>query len=440
MMGINSLKPCISIAVNLFKFSIKIIIVFFASYYFSRLSLSIYIRLTNRFYFSTLTTSYTARSLQYKYIEQYLTKMANTIDKVIKCRAAVAWEPSKPLTLEVIEVAPPKTHEVRIKITAFALCHTDAYTLNGLDPEGIFPCILGHEGAGIVESVGADVTEFNSGDHVIPLYIPQCRECKFCKSPKTNVCNKIRATQGKGVLPDGTSRFMCNGKTLYHFMGCSTFSEYTVVADISLVKIDPTASLDKVCLLGCGVSTGYGAALNTAKVQPKSTCAIWGLGTVGLAVAFGCKTAGASRIIGIDINPIKFETAKRFGFTEFFNPKQYNKPIQDILIELTDGGLDYTFECVGNVESMRAALESCHKGWGISVIVGVAPAGHEISTRPFQLITGRTWKDEFITHTLPFDQINDGFKLMHAGNWFVFISTYNYLFMINNILIYFSVI
>ncbi|XP_008208992.1 alcohol dehydrogenase class-3 [Nasonia vitripennis] len=368
--------------------------------------------------------------------------MADTTGKVIKCRAAVAWEAKKPLTLEVIEVAPPKAHEVRVKINAVALCHTDAYTLDGLDPEGLFPCVLGHEGAGIVESVGDDVTEFKPGDHVIPLYVPQCRDCKFCRSPKTNVCSKIRMTQGKGIMPDGTSRFTCNGQTLYHFMGCSTFSEYTVVAEIALAKIDPSAPLDKVCLLGCGVSTGYGAALNTAKVEPGSTCAIWGLGAVGLAVALGCKTAGASRIIGVDINPAKFEKAKAFGCTEFVNPKDHTRPIQDVLIEMTDGGLDFTFECVGNVHTMRAALESCHKGWGVSVIVGVAAAGQEISTRPFQLVTGRTWKgtafggwkskdsvpqlvheymtkklilDEFITHNLPFDKINEGFELLHSG-------------------------
>ncbi|OXU26555.1 hypothetical protein TSAR_003062 [Trichomalopsis sarcophagae] len=368
--------------------------------------------------------------------------MADTTGKVIKCRAAVAWEAKKPLTLEVIEVAPPKAHEVRVKINAVALCHTDAYTLDGLDPEGLFPCVLGHEGAGIVESVGDDVTEFKPGDHVIPLYVPQCRDCKFCRSPKTNLCSKIRMTQGKGVMPDGTSRFTCNGQTLYHFMGCSTFSEYIVVAEIALAKINPSAPLDKVCLLGCGVSTGYGAALNTAKVEPGSTCAIWGLGAVGLAVALGCKTAGASRIIGIDINPAKFEKAKAFGCTEFVNPKDHTRPIQDVLIEMTDGGLDFTFECVGNVHTMRAALESCHKGWGVSVIVGVAAAGQEISTRPFQLVTGRTWKgtafggwkskdsvpqlvheymtkklilDEFITHNLPFDKINEGFELLHSG-------------------------
>lgn len=368
--------------------------------------------------------------------------MANTTGKVIKCKAAVAWKEKEPLSIEEVEVAPPKAHEVRIKILFTALCHTDAYTLGGLDPEGIFPCILGHEGSGIVESVGEDVTEFKAGDHVIPLYIPQCGECKFCKSPKTNLCSKIRSTQGKGVMPDGTSRFTCKGKTIAHFMGCSTFSEYTVVADISLAKVDSAAPLEKVCLLGCGIPTGYGAALNTAKVEPGSKCAIWGLGAVGLAAVFGCKTAGASQIIGIDVNPDKFEQAKTFGCTDVINPKDHKKPIQEFLVELTDGGLDYTFDCVGNVHTMRAALESCHKGWGTSVIVGVAAAGEEISTRPFQLITGRVWKgtafggwkskesvpklvneymskklllDEFITHNLSFDKINEAFDLLHTG-------------------------
>ncbi|KAG8036399.1 hypothetical protein G9C98_003721 [Cotesia typhae] len=322
---------------------------------------------------------------------------------VIKCRAAVAWKEKEPLSLEEIEVAPPKAHEVRIKVTAVALCHTDAYTLSGADPEGIFPSILGHEGSGIVESVGEGVTEFKAGDHVVPLYIPQCRDCKFCKSPKTNLCSKIRLTQGKGLMPDGTSRFTCKG---------------------------------------CGVPTGYGAALNTAKVESESTCAIWGLGAVGLATAFGCKTAGASRVIGIDIDESKFEKGKFFGCTEFINPIKHDRPIQDVLIELTDGGLDYTFECVGNVKTMRQALEACHKGWGTSVIVGVAASGQEISTRPFQLVTGRVWKgtafggwkskdsvpklvdeymkkklmlDEFITHEMPFEKINEAFELLHSG-------------------------
>ncbi|XP_043468227.1 alcohol dehydrogenase class-3-like [Leptopilina heterotoma] len=369
--------------------------------------------------------------------------MADMTGKVIKCRAAVAWKEKEPLSIEEIEVAPPKAHEVRIKVVSNGICHTDANTLDGFDAEGIFPCILGHEGAGLVESVGEGVKEFQPGDHVVPLFIPQCGECKFCKSPKTNLCSKIRATQVKGVMPDGTSRFTCKGKTLAHFMGCSTFSEYTVVADISLAKIDPTAPLDKVCLLGCGISTGYGAPLNTAKVEAGSTCAIWGLGAVGLATALGCKTAGASRIIGVDINSSKFEKAKVFGCTEFVNPKDHKKPIQEVLTEMTDGGLDYTFECVGNVQTMRAALESCHKGWGTSVIVGVAPSGQEISTRPFQLVTGRVWKgtgfggwkskesvpklvkeyqakklilDKFVTHTLPLEKINEGFELLHSGN------------------------
>lgn len=368
--------------------------------------------------------------------------MADTVGKVIKCKAAVAWEANKPLTLEDIEVAPPKKNEVRIKILATAICHTDAYTMDGNDPEGNFPCILGHEGAGIVESVGPNVVEFQPGDHVIPLYIPQCRDCKFCLSPKTNVCSKIRVTQGQGKMPDNTSRFTCKEQSLYHFMGCSTFSEYTVVADISLCKVDSTASFDKICLLGCGVSTGFGAALNTAKVEPDSTCAIFGLGAVGLAVIMGCKAAGAKKIIGVDINESKFELAKLFGATDFVNPLKYEKPIQDVLIEMTDGGLDYTFECIGNVKTMRAALEACHKGWGVSVIIGVAAAGQEISTRPFQLVTGRTWKgtafggwkskesipelvlkyldknlmlDEFITHKLPFESINEGFELLHSG-------------------------
>lgn len=368
--------------------------------------------------------------------------MSSTAGKVISCKAAVAWEPKKPLSIETIEVAPPKAGEVRLKVVASGVCHTDAYTLDGHDAEGVFPVILGHEGAGIVESVGEGVTKFKEGDHVIPLYIPQCFECKFCKSPKTNLCPKIRATQGKGLLPDGTSRFTCKGKDVFHFMGTSTFAEYTVVAEISLCKINESAPLDKVCLLGCGIPTGYGAALNTAKVEPGSSCAIWGLGAVGLAAAMGCKAAGATRIIGVDINPDKFKTGEKFGCTEFVNPKDYDKPIQQVLIEKTDGGLDYTFECVGNVLTMRAALESCCRGWGTSVIIGVAESGKEISTRPFQLVTGRTWKgtafggwksvesvpmlverylkkelmvDEFVTHSMAIDKINEAFTLMHEG-------------------------
>ncbi|GBP69504.1 Alcohol dehydrogenase class-3 [Eumeta japonica] len=366
----------------------------------------------------------------------------STAGKVIKCRAAVAWEAGKPLSLEEIEVDPPKAGEVRVKIVATGVCHTDAYTLSGKDPEGVFPVVLGHEGGGIVESVGEGVTTVKPGDHVIPLYVPQCKTCKFCLNPKTNLCQKVRITQGQGVMPDGTKRFRCKGKELFHFMGCSTFSEYTVVLEISLCKIADAAPLDKVCLLGCGVPTGYGAALNTANVEKDSNCAIFGLGAVGLAVALGCKVAGAKRIIGVDINPDKYEVAKKFGVNEFVNPKDYDKPIQQVLVDLTDGGLDYTFECIGNVNTMRAALEACHKGWGVSVIIGVAAAGEEISTRPFQLVTGRTWKgtafggyksrdsvpklvdeylskklmlDEFVTHDVSIEDINEAFHLMHVG-------------------------
>ncbi|XP_052769894.1 alcohol dehydrogenase class-3-like isoform X1 [Mya arenaria] len=360
----------------------------------------------------------------------------------ITCKAAVAWEAKKPLSIETVEVAPPEAHEVRIKLTHTGVCHTDAYTLDGFDSEGKFPVILGHEGGGIVESVGEGVTAVAPGDHVIPLYIPQCKECVFCKSTKTNLCSKIRETQGRGVMPNGTSRFTCKGQTVYHFMGCSSFSEYTVVADISVCKVNPAAPLEKVCLLGCGISTGYGAALNTAKVEEGSTCAVWGLGAVGLAVVMGCRAAGAKRIIGVDINKDKFEIAKKFGCTEFVNPKEHDKPIQSVMVEITGGGCDYTFECIGNVATMRAALESCHKGWGVSTIIGVAAAGQEIATRPFQLVTGRTWKgtafggwksvesvpvlverylkkevmvDEFVTHNMPLSDINEAFDLMHAG-------------------------
>lgn len=365
-----------------------------------------------------------------------------TAGKVIKCSAAVAWEAGKPLSIEKIEVDPPKAGEVRVKITATGVCHTDAYTLSGKDPEGAFPVILGHEGGGIVESVGEGVTSVKPGDHVVPLYVPQCKTCKFCLSSKTNLCQKVRITQGQGVMPDGTKRFHCKGQDLYHFMGCSTFSEYTVVLEISLCKVDKAASLDKVCLLGCGIPTGYGAALNTAKVEAGSNCAIFGLGAVGLAVALGCKAAGAKRIIGVDINPAKFDIAKKFGVNEFVNPKDYDKPIQEVLVGLTDGGLDYTFECIGNVNTMRSALEACHKGWGVSVIIGVAGGGEEISTRPFQLVTGRTWKgtafggyksrdsvpklvdeylakklpiDDFVTHNVSLKDINEAFHLMHSG-------------------------
>ncbi|KAG0592020.1 hypothetical protein KC19_1G218500 [Ceratodon purpureus] len=367
----------------------------------------------------------------------------STQGKTITCRAAVAYEKSKPLVIENVEVAPPQAGEVRVKIIHTALCHTDFYTLSGKDPEGLFPCILGHEAAGIVESVGEGVTELKPGDHVIPCYQAECRECKFCKSGKTNLCGKVRPATGKGVmLSDGQSRFKVNGKPLYHFMGTSTFSEYTVLHDVSVAKINPAAPLDKVCLLGCGIPTGLGAVLNTAKVEPGSNVAVFGLGTVGLAVCEGAKKAGAKRIIGVDTDPSKFDLAVKFGATEYVNPKDFDKPIQDVLVEMTDGGVDYSFECIGNVQVMRAALEACHKGWGTSVVVGVAAAGQEVSTRPFMLVTGRVWKgtafggyksrtdvpklvedymhqeiklDEYITHKFPLDKINDAFGLLEAG-------------------------
>jgi len=366
----------------------------------------------------------------------------STVGQVIKCKAAVAWEPKKPLSIEDIEVDPPKANEVRIKILATGVCHTDAYTLSGEDSEGVFPVILGHEGAGIVESVGENVTSFEIGDHVIPLYIPQCKDCKFCRSPKTNLCQKVRLTQGKGLMPDGTVRFRCNGKPIYHYMGTSTFSQYTVVADISLCKIDKAAPLDKVCLLGCGIPTGYGAAMNTAKVEPGSVCAVYGLGAVGLAAVMGCKSAGAKTIIGVDLNPAKFETAKKFGANAFVNPKEIKCSTEDELIKMTDGGCDYTFECIGNIHTMKSALMACHKGWGESVIIGVAGKGQEISCKPFLLVTGRVWKgtafggyksvdsvpklvndymnkklmvDEFVTHEMDLKDINLAFDYMHQG-------------------------
>jgi len=369
--------------------------------------------------------------------------MGDTTGKVISCRAAVAWAAKEDLKMETVEVAPPQAGEVRIKVIANGLCHTDLYTLSGQDSEGVFPVILGHEGGGVVESIGEGVTSVVPGDHVIPLYIPQCRDCKFCSSKKTNLCSKIRATQGKGLMPDGTTRFRCKGQDLFHFMGCSTFSEYTVVAEISIAKVNKDAPLDKVCLLGCGISTGYGAALNTADVEKDSTCAVWGMGAIGLAVIMGCKERGASRIIAIDVNNDKKKIAAEFGATEFVNPKDHERPIQQVLVEMTDGGLDYTFECVGNVHVMRQALESCHKGWGVSTIIGVAAAGQEISTRPFQLVTGRVWKgsafggwksrdsvpklvedymskkmkiDEFVTHNFPLEKVADAIQAMHAGN------------------------
>ncbi|MBA6231135.1 S-(hydroxymethyl)glutathione dehydrogenase/class III alcohol dehydrogenase [Colwellia sp. MB3u-28] len=360
----------------------------------------------------------------------------------MKSKAAIAWGPNQPLTIEEVDVELPKKGEVLVKIIASGVCHTDAFTLSGEDPEGIFPVILGHEGGGIVEQIGEGVTSVAVGDHVIPLYTPECGECKFCKSGKTNLCQKIRETQGKGLMPDGTSRFSLNGTVIFHYMGCSTFSEYTVLPEISLAKVNPKAPLEEVCLLGCGVTTGMGAVMNTAKVEVGDTVAIFGLGGIGLSAVIGATMAKASRIIAIDINESKFELAKKLGATDCINPKDYDKPIQDVIVELTDGGVDYSFECIGNVNIMRSALECCHKGWGESIIIGVAGAGQEISTRPFQLVTGRVWRgtafggvkgrselpeyverylagefalNDFITHTMSLEKINEAFELMHKG-------------------------
>jgi S-(hydroxymethyl)glutathione dehydrogenase / alcohol dehydrogenase len=361
---------------------------------------------------------------------------------MIKSRAAVAFAANQPLQIVEVDVAPPQAGEVLVRIVATGVCHTDAYTLSGQDSEGVFPCILGHEGGGVVEAVGEGVTSVKVGDHVIPLYTAECGQCKFCKSNKTNLCSSVRATQGKGLMPDGTTRFSYQGQPVYHYMGCSTFSEYTVLPEVSVAVIPKEAPLDKVCLLGCGVTTGIGAVLNTAKVEEGATVAIFGLGGIGLAAIIGAKMAKASRIIGIDINPAKEAVARELGMTDFVNPKEHSKPIQEVIVEMTDGGVDYSFECIGNVQLMRAALECCHKGWGESTIIGVAPAGTEISTRPFQLVTGRVWRgsafggvkgrtelpgyveksqkgeiplDTFITHNMPLDDINQAFDLMHEG-------------------------
>lgn len=360
----------------------------------------------------------------------------------MKVRAAVAWGPNQPLSIETVDLEGPKKGEVLVRIVATGVCHTDAYTLSGVDPEGIFPVILGHEGAGIVEEVGEGVTSLKKGDHVIPLYTPECRTCKFCLSGKTNLCQKIRETQGKGLMPDGTSRFSKDGKPIFHYMGTSTFAEYTVVPEISLAKIDENAPLEKVCLLGCGVTTGIGAVLNTAKVEKGANVAVFGMGGIGLAVIQGAKMAGANKIIAIDVNNAKFDLAKKFGATDCVNPNEIDGTIVENIVKLTDGGADYSFECVGNVKLMRQALECCHKGWGESIIIGVAGAGEEISTRPFQLVTGRVWKgsafggvkgrtelpgyvdrymkgeiniDDMVTFTMPLEKINDAFKLMKEG-------------------------
>ena len=361
---------------------------------------------------------------------------------MIKSRAAVAFGPGQPLQIVEVDVAPPQAGEVLVRIVASGVCHTDAFTLSGDDPEGIFPAILGHEGGGIVEAVGEGVTSLEVGDHVIPLYTAECRTCKFCTSGKTNLCQSVRETQGKGLMPDGTTRFSYKGEPIYHYMGTSTFSEYTGVAEVSLAKVPKDAPLEKICLLGCGVTTGIGAVLNTAKVEEGATVAIFGLGGIGLAAIIGAKMAKASRIIAIDINPGKFDIARELGATDCVNPKDFDKPIQEVIVEMTDGGVDYSFECVGNVQLMRAALECSHKGWGESVIIGVAGAGQEISTRPFQLVTGRVWRgsafggvkgrtelpgyvakaqsgeiplDTFITHTMALEDINKAFDLMHEG-------------------------
>ena len=360
----------------------------------------------------------------------------------MKSKAAVALAAGKPLTIEEIQVSGPKAGEVLVKIVATGVCHTDAFTLSGKDPEGTFPVILGHEGGGIVQDVGVGVTSVKAGDHVIPLYTPECGECKFCRSGKTNLCQKIRATQGKGLMPDGTTRFSLNGKPILHYMGTSTFSEYTVLPEISVAKINLRAPLDKVCLLGCGITTGSGAVLNSAKVTPGSTVAVFGLGGIGLSVVQGAVMAQAARIIAVDNNPEKFLMARVLGATDCINPKDHDGPVQQVIIDMTDGGADYSFECIGNVNVMRAALECCHKGWGESVVIGVAGAGEEIRTRPFQLVTGRVWRgsafggvkgrsqlpgfverylageiriDEMITEVLPLDEINNAFDLMHEG-------------------------
>jgi len=361
---------------------------------------------------------------------------------VMKSRAAIAWAAGKPLVIEEVEVAAPKNGEVLLKISATGVCHTDAYTLSGKDPEGLFPAIMGHEGGATVMEIGEGVASVKPGDHVIPLYIPECGECKFCKSGRTNLCGAIRVTQGRGLMPDGTSRFSVGGKTLFHYMGTSTFSEYTVLPEIAVAKINPSAPLDKVCLLGCGITTGIGAVLNTAKVRAGSTAAVFGLGGIGLSVIQGLVMAKAERIIAIDTNHAKFEMAKNLGATDFIVPQQNSRPVQEVIIEMTDGGVDYSFECIGNVNTMRAALECCHKGWGESIIIGVAGGGEEISTRPFQLVTGRVWRgtafggvkgrsqlpgyvgkylsgqikvEPMITHTLPLERINEAFDLMHEG-------------------------
>ncbi|MEC9215761.1 MAG: S-(hydroxymethyl)glutathione dehydrogenase/class III alcohol dehydrogenase [Pseudomonadota bacterium] len=360
----------------------------------------------------------------------------------MKTRAAVAFEAGQPLEVVEVDLAGPKAGEVLVEIKATGICHTDEFTLSGADPEGIFPTILGHEGAGVVVETGPGVTSVAVGDHVIPLYTPECRQCAYCLSGKTNLCQAIRVTQGQGLMPDGTSRFSFKGQPIYHYMGCSTFSNYTVLPEIAVAKIRADAPFDKVCYTGCGVTTGVGAVINTAKVEPGANCVVFGLGGIGLNVVQGLRLVGANKIVGVDLNDNRKALAEAFGMTDFVNPKTIDGDLVAHLVELTDGGADYSFECIGNVEVMRQALECCHKGWGESIIIGVAPAGAEIATRPFQLVTGRVWRgtafggakgrtdvpkivnwymdgkiniDDLITHTLPLDEINTGFDLMHAG-------------------------
>jgi S-(hydroxymethyl)glutathione dehydrogenase/alcohol dehydrogenase len=363
----------------------------------------------------------------------------------MKTRAAVAWEAGKPLSIETIDLDGPKAGEVLVEIKATGICHTDAYTLSGADPEGLFPAILGHEGAGIVREVGPGVTSLNVGDHVIPLYTPECRQCKTCLSRRSNLCTAIRATQGKGVMPDGASRFRCEGtdNVLFHYMGCSTFSNFTVLPEIALAKVREDAPFDKICYIGCGVTTGIGAVIYTAKVWPGANVAVFGLGGIGLNVIQGARMVGADKIVGIDVNPGKRDMAQKFGMTDFINPDEIGRDmVVQAVIDLTGGGADFSFDCTGNVHVMRQALECCHRGWGESIVIGVAAAGQEIATRPFQLVTGRVWKgtafggargrtdvpkivdwymegkiniDDLITHKLPLERINEGFDLMHAG-------------------------
>jgi S-(hydroxymethyl)glutathione dehydrogenase/alcohol dehydrogenase len=360
----------------------------------------------------------------------------------METRAAIAWQAGKTLDLGMVKIDGPKEGEVMVEVKATGICHTDEYTLSGADPEGLFPAILGHEGAGIVVEIGPGVTSVKRGDHVIPLYTPECRNCKSCLSRKTNLCTAIRATQGKGVMPDGTSRFSCKGEPVMHYMGCSTFANFTVLPEIAVAKIREDAPFEKVCYIGCGVTTGIGAVINTAKVEVGANVVVFGLGGIGLNVIQGARLAGANMIIGVDLNDARKEMAEKFGMTHFVNPTEIGEDLVPYLVNLTGGGADYSFECIGNVKVMRQALECCHRGWGVSVIIGVAGAGQEISTRPFQLVTGRVWKgtafggargrtdvpkivdwymdgkiniDDLITHVMPFEKINEGFELMRRG-------------------------